>query len=53
MEKVQFNDGEVRFVTSRHAMQLIAKGRAVLHKEEKKEVETKEEKKVNKTKVKK
>jgi hypothetical protein len=52
MKRVQFRNGEVRDVTSRYAIMLMAKGEVVeyLAKEEKTEVQTKEEKIVPRTK---
>lgn len=53
MEKVKFNNGEVRQVTSRYAGILLAKGEAELVKEvkeEKQELQDKAEKAVVKTK---
>jgi hypothetical protein len=49
---VQFPDGEVRMVTERHADHLIAAKEATLFKEEKLNVDTKEEKTKRQTKKK-
>lgn len=52
MKKVKFESGEVREVTSRYAEILLAKGLAVEVEEKEAEgpIETKEEKKVRRTK---
>jgi hypothetical protein len=50
LRKVKFTDGHVQTVTDRYYQKLVEEGKAVLYdlKEEKAEVETKEEKVVKK-----